>query len=383
MKLPYNTSKLAGTSQSTSLQQDEFCEYLKKALHSALQLTAGTGGDYEVQISSKGVTVIPYYPVDRPIDYSFYTNIYKVLVVAAYPYYTVLKPSGLQLVSIKTDLFERRRGLFFPWLKGVPKRKVLSPDQYSEDIFRAISSKSMEIPLMENFSIDLEHTTHIAISGQSGSGKSYLVRYFLPYLLAMGDLTLIDPKADDLLLWAKSPQCTAVRKGTGRTPSVEYPDLLGKTGTFLGEVSETLAREVQIMYQREDTYSKTGKRPFGHRFIVIDELLALTQGGQKVDVNNFFANLSSLALLGRSAKMHLILISQRFSSDAMPTSIRDQLQAVFQLGPITKNSTQFLFPDFDSEGVIPPRGKGTGICQVQGDVIPYPRPVLSPTYTKE
>lgn len=81
--------------------------------------------------------------------------------------------------------------------------------------------------------------------------------------------------------------------------------------------------------------------------------------------------------------MHLILISQRFSSDAMPTSIRDQLQAVFQLGPITKTSTQFLFPDFDSEGVIPPRGKGTGICQIQGDVIPYPRPFLSPTYTDE
>lgn len=382
MSFLYNNMKSAGSSQS-AFSLDEFGVYLKEALKNALKLSTGPNGDYAVHASIQGVTVIPYYPVDRPIDYSFYTDIYKVLVVAAYPYYTVLKPLGLQLVAIKGDIYQRRRGLFFPWLRGVPKRKLLSPDQYSEDIFRAISSKNMEIPLMENFSINLEHTTHIAISGQSGSGKSYLVRYFLPYLLSMGDLTLIDPKADDLLLWAKSDQCTAIRKGTGRIPNVEYPDLLGKTGTFLSEVSDTLAQEVQIMYQREDVYSKTGKRPFGHRFIVIDELLALTQGRQKVDVNNFFANLSSLALLGRSAKMHLILISQRFSSDAMPTSIRDQLQAVFQLGPITKSSTQFLFPDFDSEGVIPPRGKGTGICQVQGDVIPYPRPFLSPTYTEE
>ena len=384
MRFDYNRMKSTGSSQSVSSQhQDDFCDYLKAALQNALKLTTGDYGDYAVTPSSQGVTVVPYYPVDRPIDYSFYTDIYKVLVVAAYPYYTVLKPSGLQLVPIKSDLYQRRRGLFFPWLKGVPKRRVLSPDKYAEDIARAVSLKSMQIPLMDNFSIDLEHTTHIAISGQSGSGKSYLVRYFLPYLLAMGDLTLIDPKADDLLLWAKSDQCTAIRRNTGRTPNVEYPDLLGKSGTFLSEVSETLSREVHIMYQREDTYSKTGKRPFGHRFIVIDELLALTQGGQKVDVNNFFANLSSLALLGRSAKMHLILISQRFSSDAMPTSIRDQLQAVFQLGPITKTSTQFLFPDFDSEGVIPPRGKGTGICQIQGDVIPYPRPFLSPTYTDD
>lgn len=305
------------------------------------------------------------------------------MVVAAYPYYTVLKPSGLQLVSIENAAFDRRRGLFFPWLKGIPKRKVLTPGQYSREIVRVFDTKSMEIPLMENFSIDLEHITHMAISGQSGSGKSYLVRYFLPYFLSMGDLTLIDPKADDLLLWAKSDQCSSLRRGTGRTPMVEYPNLLEKQGTFLGEVSDVLAHEVSIMLKREDTYSKTGKRPFGHRFIVIDELLALTQGGDKKVVSKFFANLSSLALLGRSAKMHLVLISQRFSSDAMPTSIRDQLQAVFQLGPITKNTTQFLFPDFDSEGVIPPRGKGTGICQVQGDVIPYPRPFLSPTYTQE
>lgn len=381
MKLPYNT-KPAGSSQS-AFSQDDFQDYLKSAIQKALELDAGEGGDYEVMTSSKGVTVIPYYPVDRPIDYSFYTDIYKVLVVAAYPYYTVLKPSGLQLVSIENAAFDRRRGLFFPWLKGIPKRKVLTPGQYSREIVRVFDTKSMEIPLMENFSIDLENTTHMAISGQSGSGKSYLVRYFLPYLLSMGDLTLIDPKADDLLLWAKSDQCTVLRRGTGRTPTVEYPNLLAKTGTFLEEVSEVLAHEVSIMLKREDTYSKTGERPFGHRFIVIDELLALTQGGDKKTVDKFFASLSSLALLGRSAKIHLVLISQRFSSEAMPTSIRDQLQAVFQLGPITRNTTQFLFPDFDSEGVIPPRGKGTGICQVQGDVIPYPRPFLSPTYTQE
>lgn len=380
MKLPYPN----GGRSTKSTDADELRSFLVDAITRALELETGTGGDYEVTMNSQGVTVVPVYPVDRPVDYSFYTAIYKVLVVAAYPYYTVLKPSGLQLVSIKSDDFIKRRGLFFPWLRGIPKRRVLSGDQYAEDINRVISAKNMDIPLMENFSIDLEHTTHVAISGQSGSGKSYLVRYFLPYLLAMGDLTLIDPKADDLLLWAKGPQCDALRKYTGRTPNVEYPDLLGKEGTFLNEVAETLAKEVQIMYKREDTYSRTGKRPFNHnhRFIVIDELLALTQGGDKKAVARFFANLSSIALLGRSAKMHLILISQRFSSEAMPTSIRDQLQAVFQLGPITKTSTQFLFPDFDSEGVIPPRGVGTGICQVQGDVIPYPRPFLSPTYTE-
>lgn len=379
MKLHYDRS---GPVQSNS--EDEFREYLKSAIKNGLGIDAReANGDYEVRVSSEGVTVIPYYPVNRIIDSSFYNDIYKVLVVAAYPYYTVLKSSGLQLTPIKSDMFELSRAMFFPWLKGIPERKVWSPKQYEDEIAHAITSKSMKIPLMKNFFIDVESTTHIAISGQSGSGKSYLVRHFLPFLLGMGDLTLIDPKADDLLLWAKGDLCKAICRATRRVPEVQYPDLLGKTGTFLEDVTKVLDHEVQIMYQRENTYSKTGKRPFGHRFIVIDELLALTQGGKKTIVDNFFQDLSELALLGRSAKIHLVLISQRFAAEAMPTSIRDQMQAVFQLGPITKNTTQFLLPDYDSEGIIPPRGKGTGICQVQGDVIPYPRPFLSPTYTDE
>lgn len=365
--------------------ENGFSDFLKSSLTNGLGIHVAdtSSSDYSIEISSDGVTVIPYYPVDRPIDYDFYKAVYKVLSVAAYPYYTVLKSSGLQLVPIKSDDYHNSRGLFFPWLKGIPKRKVWTGNQYFDEIKHCLATNSKKIPLMENFDLDVEKTTHIAISGQSGSGKSYLVRYQLPFFLAIGDLTLIDPKADDLLLWGKSDLCSALEKITGRSAIIEYPDLLGKTGTFLEEVTGVLDQEVDVMLKREDTYSKTGKRPFRHRFIVIDELLALTQGGTKKIVDRFFSDLSQLALLGRSAKMHLVLISQRFSAEAMPTSIRDQLQAVFQLGPISKNTTQFLLPDFDSEGVIPPRGKGTGICQVQGDVIPYPRPFLSPTYTNE
>ena len=372
---------------------DQFAEYLTSALRSALHLQTGTGGDYEVRCRYKdwvdaqgekhtpGVIVIPHFPVDQPIDFAFYTSIYKTLSVSAFPFYTVIKPSGLQLLELPDQPYETARGLYFPWLKGTPKRLVYPTfEKYAESYVLRLKTKSMTIPLMGNFNLDFEHTTHVAIAGQSGSGKSYLVRYFLPYLVTMGKLVLVDPKADDLVLWAKSSAARTLFTKTG-TPQVAFPKLVGaKPGAFMVEVGEILAKIEQEMMQRELTYMNTGKRPFGHIFIVIDELLALTQGASKQDKENFFSHLSSLALLGRSAKIHLVLISQRFSAEAMPTGIRDQLQAVFQLGPITKSNTQFLFPDYDSEGVIPPRGQGTGICQVQGDIIPYPRPFLSPTY---
>lgn len=372
---------------------DTFATYLTSALQTGLALKTGTGGDFTVKCKSTawtdatgekhsaGVVVVPTYPVARKIDFEFYTDIYKCLSVAAFPYYTLLKPSGLQLLALPGESYETSRGLFFPWLKGTPKRLIYTREQYMESYVSCLKKHSTKIPLMEGFALDFSATTHIAIAGQSGAGKSYFVRYLLPYLISMGQLYLVDPKADDLVRWAGSPEARALFQSLKRVPTVVYPQLIGsKDGVFVKEVDEVLARLKAIMMKREDHYMKTGRRDFDDIFIVIDELLALTQGAAKVDKESFFAHLQSLALLGRSAKIHLVLISQRFSAEAMPTAIRDQLQGVVQLGPITKSNTAFLFPDYDSEGVIPPRGKGTGICQIQGDVIPYPRPFLSPTY---
>lgn len=377
----------------TDTTTDPFADYLTSALQTGLSLTTGVGGDFAVRCKISdwqdaggethpaGVVVVPHYPVARKLDFEFYTDIYKCLSVAAFPYYTLLKPSGLQLLELPGESYETSRGLFFPWLKGTPKRLVYTHREYMNSYLSHLKTHSMKIPLMEGFNLDFSSTTHVAIAGQSGAGKSYFVRFFLPYLVTMGQLYLVDPKADDLVRWAGSPEARDVFKSIHRTPNVVYPQLVGsKDGVFVKEVDSVLAKLKAIMMEREDHYMKTGKRDFDDIFIVIDELLALTQGAAKVDKESFFAHLQSLALLGRSAKIHLILVSQRFSAEAMPTAIRDQLQGVFQLGPITKSNTAFLFPDYDSEGVIPPRGRGTGICQIQGDVIPYPRPFLSPTY---
>lgn len=353
---------------------DSFEEYLQDALHSALSLDTASGGTYRVKCTRDGVYVTPYYPADRPIDYSFYTDVYKVLSTAVYPYYTLLKPSGLQLVTVEGEDYATARALFFPWLKGVPQRLIWDSAHY-KSAYQACA-KTLAVPLMKDFYLDLRHTTHLAIAGQSGSGKSYFLKYLLPFFATAGDLLLVDPKSDDLARWRVTPEAKAL-PGVG---SCLIPDFKKPDGSFLTDVDKKVREVVQELYRRQEVYRTTGKRPYKEYFIVIDELLALTQSAPKKDAEAFFRHLEQIALLGRSAKMHLVLVSQRFSAEALPTVVRDQLQAVFQLGPVTKSTAQFLFPDFDSEGVVPPHGTyGVGICKVEGDSVPYPRPFLSPT----
>ena len=80
-----------------------------------------------------------------------------------------------------------------------------------------------------------------------------------------------------------------------------------------------------------------------------------------------------------------MLASQRFDHAAVPTSVREQINVLIQLGNINRKTTQFLFPDLDPEGIVIPQGKGTGLIQVIDNEHPYQvMPLLCPTYyTKE
>lgn len=354
--------------------------FLEDVLSASLELNTSISGNYTIQTTEKGVTVIPHLPTSQVIDYDLYNRIYEVLSFASFPFYTVLKPEGLQVVQVSSKDVASCRGIFFPWIAGVPGRFELSQDNYRKlYLSPTVTTKENNhylIPVMDGLSLDFANLTHMAIAGQSGSGKSYFLRYMLPFFARHGTITLVDPKSDDLVRWYGSSvaQSLLTNKDVCLLPDFKAPD-----SDFLTEVTKQLDQVVQELYYRQEQYRITGKRDYGHHFVIIDEMLAITQGVKKADVEKFFSNLKKIALLGRSAKIHLILVAQRFSAEAMPTVIRDQIQVAVQLGPVTKNSVSFLFPDYDPSGITLPRGKGTGIIQVQGDVIPYPRPFLAPT----
>ena len=138
---------------------------------------------------------------------------------------------------------------------------------------------------------------------------------------------------------------------------------------------------LNIINKRQAILFENPRHDFKHLTIVIDEVLALSEGVNKNIKESFFSLLSQIALLGRSTKVHLLLVSQRFDHNTIPVSVREQLNVLIQIGNINHKTTQFLFPDLNPEGIVIPIGKGTGLIQIIDNEHPYQvLPLLCPTY---
>ncbi|ELB63204.1 hypothetical protein OKY_04739 [Enterococcus faecium EnGen0048] len=227
---------------------------------------------------------------------------------------------------------------------------------------------------MENFTLNLDKINHIAISGNSGSGKSYTLTYLLSVLKNQSELIIIDPKFDSPSRWAREYKIAVIHPVENRSKS-----------DFVSEVNEHLSQCLDLIQKRQTILYNNPRHKFTHLTIVIDEVLALSEGVNKTIKESFFSLLSQIALLGRATKIHLLLVSQRFDHTTIPISVREQLNVLIQIGNINKKTTQFLFPDLDPEGIVIPIGHGTGLIQVIDNEHPYQvLPLLCPTYyTKE
>lgn len=160
-----------------------------------------------------------------------------------------------------------------------------------------------------------------------------------------------------------------------------HPQKNRSKSDFVSEINENLSSCLELIQQRQEILYENPDHEFDHLTIVIDEVLALSEGVNKVIKESFFSLLSQIALLGRATKIHLLLVSQRFDHNTIPISVREQLNVLIQIGNINKKTTQFLFPDLDPEGIVIPIGKGTGLIQILDNEHPYQvLPLLCLTY---
>ncbi len=218
--------------------------------------------------------------------------------------------------------------------------------------------------------VDYNKVTSIAIAGNSGSGKSYGLTYFLTILKPISDLILIDPKFDTPSRWANVNNVKVIHPKMNRSKS-----------DFVSEINESLSQSLTLIHQRQSILFDNPEHKFTHLTIVIDEVLAISEGVNKAIKEAFFSLLAQIALLGRATKVHLLLVSQRFDYNSIPVSVREQLNVLIQVGNINSKTIQFLYPDLNPEGIVIPIGKGTGLIQVIDNEHPYQvLPLLLPTY---
>lgn len=349
------------------MKNSELEGYLLQALNMALLINGETSytNAFNVRVADEGFYFVPRLPASYVVDNELYQKIYLISNAALYPDFTLLKQAGAYFVPLKTDDIHMKRALFFPWINGISKRLVI------RDIDEYVAKLPVnKVPVMENFEFNLNKVTSIAIAGNSGSGKSYFLTYLLCVLKKNSKLVIVDPKLDMPSRWGRENNVKVIAPSDNRNKS-----------DYVSSVNAELSQSLELIHQRQQVLYNNPQADFEHYTLVIDEVLALSDGTAKPIKEAFFSLLSQISLLGRATKVHLLLVPQRFDSNAIPISCREQLNVLIQVGNINSKTTQFLFPDLSLEGIVIPQGIGTGLIQVIDSDHPFQIvPLLTPTF---
>lgn len=225
-----------------------------------------------------------------------------------------------------------------------------------------------KIPLMSLIFWDYIASPGAIIAGNTGSGKTYLLKTLFSICSVIGKTIVIDPKVSDLARMTKKRSATKAI-----LPDIDNTQ--GISGRFLSKVVQELKQVEAEIYRRQDMlFKKSVSVSTDYRelhlqpiFIFIDELAALVSGTAKQIKDDFINTLTRISVLGRESGVYLILSLQSAKADFIPTIVRSQMSLRIQLGRINNQNARFLFPELHDAPMIPLGGKGTGIISIAGD----------------
>lgn len=367
----------------SNTSDDSFVEYLKNVINSAIDLksSGAYSNGFDVKIvplndSQFEVYFIPFMPFDVLINKDLYYKIGQALSVALTPFATYLEGNGMVIKSTNSDDLSCARGLVYRFMKATVNR--LNFDSVDE-----INFSSGVIPLMSNsmgnpicrYDINVQNNM-IGVSGISGGGKSYMLMYLAQAYYSSGaSIFIVDPKNDDKLyrFSRKRSDCTYLSPVNGKS------DL-----DFVTKVNNLLNNCVRNIQERQTKMANDPDYNPRRIVLILDELLALTATMKRQEKVNLMSTLTKVIVMGRASKIGVIVASQQFSADALPTACREQLSLKIMLSPqLNKQNCSFLFPELeDPSGIIIPEDNvpyGRGIVQIADGVSPV-LPLLAPTF---
>lgn len=352
---------------------EELESYAKKCIKNALLNDLGSAGEIEVKVDAPQqlLLITPVEPCQFSVDSNLYNQLYDLLSVVLYPILTLRKTS-MQLVETDSKQLNTMRALAFPYIEGTVKRIVTTREQLLQ------MRNENEIPITQGLVWDYRKYSHAIICGMTGSGKSYYLGTLLEQLNDIDDSTIIivDPKISDAARWAKN-------KNNVRLIVPDISQNNGISNSYIENINDNLNKVEETMYKRQSELfinSKSISTTYQGKpiFVFIDELASLSAKDiSKPLVNEFWAHLSRICLLGREANINLIVSLQKPLNTYIDTALREQFSLKMTLGPSTLSTLNLLFDDLDSMPFVPNLNKkGVGIVSIGGSNV---QPVETPT----
>lgn len=174
------------------------------------------------------------------------------------------------------------------------------------------------------------------IAGTIGSGKSTIMNLIIKFMVGLNEkayMVLIDPK---------------------RVEMQEYRDHANTLwyANTMEDIYDVLLRCYDLMNLRLDRMAEKGLKVSDepHVFIFVDEMTMLMKSKGKKEYANIF---SDICILGRAAKIHLILCAQNCTQKDIPATIRDNMVNIVCLHQRDEGKYRYLLGKMPAAGPLP------------------------------
>jgi S-DNA-T family DNA segregation ATPase FtsK/SpoIIIE len=268
-----------------------------------------------------------------------------------------------QYVRIERILGKKAIGIEIPNKKRevIRLREILESEAYKQSrsplAIAFGKTKSGEI-----FVSDLREMPHLIIAGATGSGKSVAIHSMLLSILYKSSpeevkLVLIDPKRVELAIYNNLPHLltpvvvnTKLAKNALDWAVFEMDERYKKLALLQVRNLDQYNRKLELMLQAEDEglekLESTEKIPY--IVIVIDEFADLMVENWK----EIEQNVARLAQKARAVGLHLILATQRPSTDVITGTIKNNFPSRIALAVPSKHDSRTIIDIMGAEKLL-------------------------------
>lgn len=254
-----------------------------------------------------------------------------------------------------------REGYTYKFTSRVEERINYEDNVEDNFDFKPVKSNVFSIKLNSAIDWNLEKNPHCVCLGKTGSGKTFFIYHVIAELLNnRSKVIIIDPKGTEL------GQLGIFNRFLETYNISNYYDDGSKSGMqqFNSDVFKVLKRTNEEITNRSklinDKIKETKEIGFNFRkigltpyFLIIDEMLALKDNLKDKKARDDFDDLlSSILAKGRQLGVFVMLATQKLEADSIPTRIKANCMARFQIGNLDRISKGQLFDDGSDLDVI-------------------------------
>lgn len=224
-------------------------------------------------------------------------------------------------------------------------QKVGENIAFTPRYIRDFDQKPYFLTLQKGLTINLSKSPHIAVWGQSGTGKTTFLFSLIAQLLTSSTKIFIIDGKDEF-----SSLVDFLDKNSVVSESEKILSMLEKNSEFIRERQKVVADKVRSSQKLGATAYDFGLSPV---MLIADEVGSVVASMSSKDKKKFNSYFTQIAQKGRSVGVYMVVSSQSPATDVLPQGVRAQIATKILLGSANGTIQQMAFGESFESGDVP------------------------------